>query len=99
VSDGAGKTLGIDMWLPLFVIYQRPSDYPNSFVVRVFDLYNAARAAAREGKTVVFEGSFLLPPQFVVYPSLEIARTALPPGLTRLPRDPSDEPHIVESWI
>lgn len=32
-------------------------------------------------------------------PTLDGVRELLPPGLTRLPRDPTDDPVIVESWI
>jgi hypothetical protein len=40
-----------------------------------------------------------IPSVRTLHASIADARASLPPGLTRLPRDPSDEPQIVESWI
>lgn len=31
--------------------------------------------------------------------TLEEARAKVPPGLVCLARDPTDEPHIVETWV
>lgn len=33
------------------------------------------------------------------FPSLESARSAIPPTLARIPRHPEDHPTVVESWI
>lgn len=32
-------------------------------------------------------------------PTLELIRTTIPYHMTRFPRDPKDDPHIVESYI
>ena len=31
--------------------------------------------------------------------TLDALRNRLPPGLVQMPRDPSDDPNIVESWL
>lgn len=36
---------------------------------------------------------------FVRARTLDAVRELLPPGLTRLPRDPRDEQHILEIWL
>jgi hypothetical protein len=72
--------------LPIWVIYEKPLDFPNSFVVR------------RQWATtpITFDKDFILAP------SLAQARAALcakVPGLVCIQRDPSDDPCIVESWL
>lgn len=37
--------------------------------------------------------------QFHTAPSLEEVRKFIPLGMTKLPRDPQDDPVIVESWV
>lgn len=70
--------------LTFWVIYQNPRDFPGKFVLRPQD-------TSREG----------IRPWSVAqtFDSLVAARAAVPPGLWHLPRDPSDDPVIVESWI
>jgi hypothetical protein len=70
-----------DVW----VVYEKPSDYPDDFVVR--------RQSATAGKVVADRDPW------AVVGSLEAARGLLPPGLVRLDRHPSDDPNIVETWI
>lgn len=71
--------------LLLFTVYAKPSDFPDSFVVRRF----AVRAGLVERDPEIFGRS----------PTLEGARALIPPGLYRLGRQDNDDPVIVESWI
>lgn len=70
--------------LPMWVIYDHPSDYPSSFVVR--------RQWAGNGKVFADAKCFLCQ-------SLEAARAVVPPGLHCIARDPADDPVIVETWL
>lgn len=67
----------------LWVIYDHPEDYPDNFVVR-------------EQKVSGNQISYSTP---VIVASVDEARSAIPPGLFRLPRDPSYVLAIVETWI
>lgn len=71
--------------IPMFVIYDHPSDYPESFLVRRW-LVGEEQALAEITPTAVVG-------------SLEEARAAVPAGLTCLPRQPADDPKIVEVWL
>lgn len=66
--------------LNMFVIYERPNDFPESFVVRRFELDQATA-------------------EHCIAPTLAQARAALPPLLSVLPRQPEDDPKIVEVWF
>jgi len=72
-------------FVKMFVITDHPSDYPSNFVVREHVI------AAGVGIGVA--------PPYVVCNSLEDARAAIPRGLIRIPRAPSDDAVIVETWI
>jgi len=67
-----------------WTIFDRPADYPQHYVLRRF-VYHMGRVYATS--TV-----------FISY-NLEQLRAAVPPGLMRFPRDPLDEPAIVETWL
>lgn len=69
--------------LVMFTIYDHPRDHPNSWVVR---RWVVRRLACR-------------PDEMRLAGSLEEARDLLPPGVTRLPRGPDDDPRIVETWL
>lgn len=71
--------------LVLWVVYERPSDAPRSWVVR----RHIASAAGVE----------IDPVPVAIAPSLEAARFAIPPGLHRIERDPEDDPQIAEVWV
>jgi hypothetical protein len=74
--------------LVFYAIYEHPRDYPHSFVARRWRLVDGAKEPDR------------LP--LVVGPTLEAVREVLHCsafGLTRLERDPYDDPVIVEVWI
>jgi len=69
--------------LEMFVIYDRPTDHPNHFVVRRWLVHHYP--APCEACTL--------------HNSLEEARRSLPDGLTRVRRDVNDEQQIVETWL
>lgn len=70
--------------LSMWVIYERPRDYPTSYVVR--------RHAIGPGWTHAT-------PDFSLHATLEEARAAVPLGAVRMERNPQDEPQILECWI
>ncbi|WP_423396070.1 hypothetical protein [Burkholderia sp. LMG 21824] len=71
----------------IWVIYERPTDYPNGYVAR------RLRASSTGGVVTS-------PRDVLVGDTLDEVRAQLRPfGLYRIPRDPRDEPQIVESWI
>ena len=72
--------------LTLWVVYDRPRDFPEHFVVR-------RQWAMRDGTVrVALVGG--------LYRDLAAARADLEPmGLCCLMRDPNDDPAIVETWI
>lgn len=74
----------MDVFLPHYVVYARPKDYPNEYVARVLDV----APGTVEPKEICGRAE-----------SLEELRKTLPPGLSRIPRSPQDDPEIVETWI
>ncbi|HTF67534.1 MAG TPA: hypothetical protein VK638_33125 [Edaphobacter sp.] len=68
----------------MWVVYERPKDYPASYVVR---------------RHVMSQGGGYATPDHSVHATLDEARAAVPPWTVRLRRDPNDEPQILESWI
>lgn len=79
ICDATPALDALDMW----VIYERPLDFPTGYVARLWKV----TAVMRPTLTAIFAAS------------LEAARAGLPPGLTRVARHPSDEPQIVEVWL
>lgn len=71
--------------LGLFVVYGRPRDYPEGFVVRRWTA--AAGVEARPDLVATY------------HPSLAAARASVPLGLYRLERQTGDDPSIVEVWL
>lgn len=71
--------------LDMWVIYENPSDYPGKFVVRLWHPGAGFLEAAKDPTAVV--------------ETLEEARKAIPEGRHRLPRQASDDPVIVETWM
>ena len=70
--------------LPVWTIY-RPTtrEYPGVWVARMHVVLPEPR-----------------PTRFLLcHDTLEELRAILPPGLTRMTRDPGDSPEIVESWL
>lgn len=70
--------------LDMYVVYERPRDFPNSFVVRHW----------------IIDGKGGKPTDWlVVGKTLDQVRQAIPGYCVRLERSPEDEPQIVESWL
>jgi len=71
--------------LVLYTVYGSPRDYPGEFVVR---------------RSVVAGGAVKIDPElFARAPTLDAVRALLPPHLYPLPRQPGDDPVIVEVWL
>lgn len=69
---------------PMFVIYERPTDYPTRYVVRKWHTLNGLPHPSD---------------YFTLHDTLEEARATVPPFMVRFPRDPKDMPCIVESYF
>lgn len=69
--------------LPIWTIYERPADYPDLFVARLF-IGGKPSAKALFGRTL---------------DEVRAVLTHTYPGLFCIPRDPRDEPQIVETWL
>lgn len=67
----------------MYVIYERPRDYPDRYVLRQWIIDGEARPTG----------------WFVVAETLDAVRKFVPRQCIRFERNPSDEPQIVESWI
>ncbi|MFG7180720.1 hypothetical protein ACGYQ5_14425 [Burkholderia pseudomallei] len=74
------------MVLAMWVVYERPTDYPEGYIARRWTLANGA--GLQPSTNEVFTGD-----------SLDDVRRKLPQGLHRIHRDPRDEPQIVEVWL
>ena len=72
--------------LKQYAIYENPKDYPNKFVVRVWEIH--------EDKPEPVAGDLV-----IIEDTLEAARSCLPPGLTNISRFSGDDPVIREVWI
>jgi hypothetical protein len=71
--------------LEIFVIYERPRDYPEHFVMRRWAVSSDKKIQATD--------------YFRLADSLDEARSYVPAHCIRVERDPKDEPQVVESWI
>lgn len=71
--------------LAVWVIYERPADYPDGYIVRP--------------QYVLRGGLVRASALYRVAATLDAVRTHLPPGLVPLGRKPDDEPHIREVWV
>jgi len=75
--------------LPMWTVYDHPTDYPDSFVARKYLI---------TGGEVAFATN-----EVVTAPSITAIRKAvqdvMPYVLTCLPRDDSDDSKIVECWL
>jgi hypothetical protein len=70
--------------LEMFVVYERPKDYPDKFVLRRWAI---GRGAAQGTEW------------FVLGETIEEVRAHVPLHCVRIGRDPHDEPQIVEVWL
>jgi hypothetical protein len=75
-----------DAMLIVWVVYERPRDFPDSFVVR-------RQAVMGKGKPILIDTTVH------IAATLSKARKLLPNGLIRLDRMDGDEPQIVETWV
>lgn len=66
-----------------WVIYERPLDYPEHYVLRLWLIVN---------------GRLILTPLKKFAKSLEDIRKEVPPGLYCFPREMDDSPHLLETW-
>lgn len=73
--------------LSLWTIYDHPTDVPEPFGFAVREWHVTTDNGAVADSRV----------QFAL--TLEKARELIPPGLYCLPRDPDDDPKIVETWL
>lgn len=71
--------------ITLWTIYEKPLDYPDSFVLRRWRVLG-------DNRIVPDEGCFLTK-------TLEGARELIPQGLCNIGRYPCDDPAILEVWI
>ncbi|MBO0715837.1 MAG: hypothetical protein J2P55_00680 [Rhizobiales bacterium] len=71
--------------LPMWIVYDRPTDFPDHYVARCHHVTGRGTRPT----TLVIKAE-----------TLDALREALRNmGLTRIGRDPSDEPQIVETWL
>lgn len=71
--------------LTQYTIYERPSDYPESFVVREWHIVRGRDEPVAGGVVAVAK-------------TLGDARLAVPDGLINIGRQPGDDSVIVETW-
>jgi len=69
--------------IPMWTIYERPRDFPDKFVVRLWECLSVPRPLDLVGTA----------------DSLWGARKLVPPGRFNLGRQPGDDPVITETWI
>lgn len=75
------KRESLDIW----TVYERPSDFPDMYVARRFEI-----TAGKAEPTTEFIAAKLLAP---------VRRAMQERGLYRLDRNPNDEPQVVECWL
>lgn len=69
----------------VWTVYDKPSDYPDQYVARRFD---------------VSKGKVIITNEIITSLFLEKVREAMRArGLYRMDRNPNDEPQIVECWL
>lgn len=74
-----------DRFLEMWTVYWSPLDYPGQFVARKCLIGGAPELQMTN--------------DMYTAATLEELRDLLPPGLVLMPRDESDDPVIVETWI
>lgn len=74
------RTNALSMW----VIYDHPKDYPNSFVLREW---------------IIEAGTHKPTGRWCVKDTLEECRAELPAGVVNIGRYPEDDPCIAEVWV
>jgi hypothetical protein len=86
--------------LSMYVIYERPRDWPESFVVREWVQHRPEVPKPEPGTLAIA----IIPPAepgkiVAVRDTLEHARAAVPAGTVNVGREPDDDPKIVEVWL
>jgi hypothetical protein len=83
-----GKAATVDDLL-IWTIYERPADFPNSYIARPFStLIGASQGGVPYGMRCYLEAA-----------TLNELRLLLPMGLYRLERNAADDKKIVETWL
>jgi hypothetical protein len=72
--------------LAMWTVYDHPTDYPNTFVARRFDI---------DGNGATPTASIIVAPDLTTLRDI----LAFQMGLTCLTRSPGDDPKIVETWL
>lgn len=73
--------------LVMWTVYDHPTDFPDVYVARRFDIVS---------------GAALVTPQTIMAADLDVLRQRLfeeADCTDRLPRDPNDDPKILEVWL
>lgn len=70
--------------LEMWVVYERPSDYPNHFIARRWDVLKQAEPTQHVIKAESLE---------------HVREVMIDMGLVCMMRQPEDEPQIVEVWF
>jgi len=70
--------------LEMWVIYDGPLDYPESFVARLW---------------LIEAGKVTMTDNVMLAPTLDAIRKALPMGLVNVGRFDGDDPKIMETWL
>lgn len=73
-----------DLTMPMIVVYERPKDHPFGLIARIWN---------------VGPGSVQPTDMAMIANSLEQLRNGIPRRFTRVERNPSDDPNILEVWI
>jgi hypothetical protein len=79
------KGCGIQPLTVQYCVYRKPTDYPDKYVVRKWEIYSGLQSPVPGGLQIAND--------------LLTARKLVPEGLARLARLPNDDPNIVEVWI
>lgn len=75
----------MDNALAIWTVYDRPADFPNTFIARKYVIHDGGTSATED---------------VVVNPHLDSIRQVMRQmGLTCIQRNPEDDPKIVECWI
>lgn len=82
----------------LWVIYERPRDFPESFVLRKWYSKERVDEEAPQGTRNLGDPMMDCDRQCRVSPTLEALRQCLPAGLCRVALHPDDDKKILEVW-
>lgn len=70
--------------LPMWIVYDHPSDYPDGFIARLH---------------MIARGGPIITDETLEGGTLEDVREQIPYGLTCMTRSEDDDPVIVETWF